>query len=848
MPLRLSSSASSSSPLQSVACNLSTSLAALHISASLGTLRRPLPERLLNTSCHQPLSWRPADRFFAKSPPPFARVTCLHTSASLDARNTRKPPSNPWSVAKAAEKREKVRARRDDLRQQRKEAASDPVIGHTTPFLEAMDAKPDVMPPIDHLVRPADGQQRQTLFEKVITEERLGRLNHFLQPEEVAASLARSKELEELPAAKTTESTIRQATEMHLKATAAMNRILSLGNGSSRDKTRANKAWCIETFGRHMTDEAFPKSKYPSISSNPATDPVKTPRVGRDTGSSEVQAALLTMKIRSLAKQLETNSHDKMNKRNLRLMARYGPRRGHDRFAPLLRRFSVSSYQLDNISAQTPAQPPSFAPRPIIATKPIRENPEAYSLNCLRRNLPTEATYPSRIATLSDNLYEFRGSLNQTRSRQNALQATIKSLAPKRTQAPEEWERLQLQAKELKHEIAQAETVEQRLEDEMNSLAAQLPNLSHPETPHDGKPHLVEYINGQALPIDEMSKTAVLSGLTNDQTPELMFTGSPGLSHVEIGSELGILDLASSTKTSGWGWYFLHGDAVRLEHALIQYALDCARRKGWALVSTPSTVYTHIAGACGFKPRDHNNEQQIYHISQSPSLTPSSESSKPELCLAGTAEIPLAGMLANTATPQKTFPQKMVGISRCFRAEAGAHGLATKGLYRVHEFTKVELFAWTLPDADVSDKIFKEILDIQREILHGLGLSARMINMPTDDLGAPAYRKYDIEAFLPSRQGEKYGGWGEVTSVSECTDYQARRLNARYRTLDGKLRFLWSLNGTALAVPRIIMAILENGWDETKREVRIPEALRGYLSGLKAIRKQSNSVCGTFAD
>ncbi|KAF3917440.1 hypothetical protein ABW21_db0207526 [Orbilia brochopaga] len=349
MPLRLSSSASSSS-IQSITCNLASSLSALQLSSSLGTLSRPL-ERLISTPL-QSLPRRPNSGLLTKPSLQYASATFLHTSACLDARRNREPPSNPWATAKAAEKREKVRARRTELQQQRKEAASDPVVGHTTPFLEAMDAKPDVMPPIDHLVRPADGQPRRALFEKAVAQERLGRLNHFLQPEEVVASLARSKDLEEKPAASITEKEIRQATEMHLKSTAAINRILSLGNGSSSDKTRANKAWCIETFGRHVTDEAFPKSKYPSLSSNPATDPAKTPRVGRDTGSSEVQAALLTMKIRSLAKQLETNTHDKMNKRNLRLMVhkrqkllRYLKRkeRGGERY-----RYVIESLGLDD--------------------------------------------------------------------------------------------------------------------------------------------------------------------------------------------------------------------------------------------------------------------------------------------------------------------------------------------------------------------------------------------------------------------------------------------------------------------------------------------------------------------
>ncbi|KAK6507358.1 hypothetical protein TWF481_005795 [Arthrobotrys musiformis] len=300
------------SSLQPLACNLSSSLAALQISASVGAGSRLPTERLVGSL----FSLRHSQNL-NKQPFQFAS---LHSSPPLNSGRKRKPPTNPWALAKAAEKREKVRARKEELRQLRQDAASDPVVGHTTPFLEAMDSKPDMLPPIDHLVPATDAHERQEAFEKAIVEERLGRLNHYLQPDEVKMSLARSKALEDPPLHYLKETHILQAKEMHLKATAAMNRILSLSNGSSKDKTRANKTWCVETFGRHITDDKFPQPKHPSIASNPETDPVKTPRVGRDTGSSEVQAALLTMKIRTLAKQLETNTHDKMNKRNLRLM------------------------------------------------------------------------------------------------------------------------------------------------------------------------------------------------------------------------------------------------------------------------------------------------------------------------------------------------------------------------------------------------------------------------------------------------------------------------------------------------------------------------------------------------
>ncbi|KAF3166505.1 Serine--tRNA ligase, mitochondrial [Orbilia oligospora] len=510
---------------------------------------------------------------------------------------------------------------------------------------------------------------------------------------------------------------------------------------------------------------------------------------------------------------------------------------------PITRKYEVCMQQLPQISIRTFSSStspisPSFAPKPIVATKPIRENPDFYSQNCLNRNLPLESTYPIRIKKLSDILFELRSSLNLMRGKQNVLGAKIKAAALRRNEKPEEWEDLQAQAKVLKRQISTQEAVEQQLEDEMNMLAAQLPNLTHPDTPIQGKLNVIEYINKGRLPAPS---SQTLPKTTEKQIPELLYRGAPGISHVEIGTELGILDFSSSSKTSGWGWYFLHGDAVLLEQALIQYSLACARSKGWNLVSPPSIVYTHIAGACGFKPRDNNNEQQIYHISQGSAFEGSQDSSRPELCLAGTAEIPLAGMFANTALPKAKFPKKMVGVSRCYRAEAGSHGLATKGLYRVHEFTKVELFAWTLPDPDLSDQTFNEILDLQRDIITSLEIPARVISMPSDDLGAPAYRKYDIEAFMPSRKGEKYGGWGEVTSVSECTDYQARRLNARCKYPDGKLGFLWSLNGTALAVPRIITAILENNWDGAKREVRIPKVLRPYMGGLELIKNSESA-------
>jgi seryl-tRNA synthetase len=271
-------------------------------------------------------------------------------------------------------------------------------------------------------------------------------------------------------------------------------------------------------------------------------------------------------------------------------------------------------------------------------------------------------------------------------------------------------------------------------------------------------------------------------------------------------------------------------------------------------MTPPSLVYSHIASACGFMPRDQNGETQIYNIAQ-----PESDGDeKPSLVLAGTAEIPFAGSQANKTLSEADLPLKVIGPSRCYRAEAGARGVDTKGLYRVHEFTKVEMFAWTKPPptAETSDRFgtaeeddevyspsqseaaFEEMLSIQTEILTSLGLHARILEMPSTDLGASATRKIDIEAFFPSRTSIDEG-YGEVTSASICTDYQSRRLGTKFKgNGEQSLRYPHTVNGTALAVPRVLAAVLENGWNEEEKAVVIPKVLRRWMpDGMEQITR-----------
>ncbi|KAJ5332069.1 uncharacterized protein N7506_005852 [Penicillium brevicompactum] len=477
---------------------------------------------------------------------------------------------------------------------------------------------------------------------------------------------------------------------------------------------------------------------------------------------------------------------------------------------------------------------PATAPKSTPDVKHIRQNAELYAQNCLDRNYAAHAVYPSKIEQLSHEAKQLDHDLKTPRSRIKQLEQTIAKLHVATRQdtnrggEPEnkDWLNLSDQLAGLKLEAQKLKDDSQAMVDrkatcteEINRLALALPNLSSPFTPVGHDPALVSYIN------------------FNPQKPPSWIGQSAAelqaRSHVTIGTELNLIDFASSATTTGWGCV--------------------ARRRGWRTVAPPSIVYSYIAEACGFQPRDQHNEQQIWSIEQNER----DRHNKPQRSLTGTAEIPLAAMYAGRDINAGELPIKLVGASRCYRAEAGSRGVDTKGLYRVHEFTKVELFGWT-DNVDAgsksttpsSDDLFNELLEMQTEILTSLSLPCRILEMPTGDLGASATRKRDIEALFPSRlrHGSNAGAaavdssiqelesaWGEVTSASICTDYQSRRLGARVRGAAKESRFPHTVNGTAMAVPRVLAAILENGWDADRGVVVVPEVLRPWMDGMEII-------------
>jgi seryl-tRNA synthetase len=275
--------------------------------------------------------------------------------------------------------------------------------------------------------------------------------------------------------------------------------------------------------------------------------------------------------------------------------------------------------------------------------------------------------------------------------------------------------------------------------------------------------------------------------------------------HVEIGEELKLIDLERGAKVSGSRFYYLVGDGALLEFALVNFAIDIAQNHGFTPVIPPALVKPAAMEGTGFLGQAAEN---VYRIEQD------------DMYLVGTSEVPLAAMHMDEILNNNELPIKYAGYSPCYRREAGSHGKDTRGIFRVHWFDKVEMFIFS--NIEDADKIHAELLEIEKEILTKLELPFRVIDVATGDLGSSATRKFDCEAWIPSSNEYR-----ELTSTSNCTEFQARRLKIRTRAGD-KTNYVATLNGTLLAVTRTIVALLENH-QQKDGSVRIPEALRPYL-------------------
>jgi seryl-tRNA synthetase len=358
---------------------------------------------------------------------------------------------------------------------------------------------------------------------------------------------------------------------------------------------------------------------------------------------------------------------------------------------------------------------------------------------------------------------------------------------------PQDRQRLIEEGKSLKAEIAAQEQALAGVEAELAREAARLPNLTHPLVPE---------------------------GTGEQSNRELKRWGKPpafsfkARDHLEIGQALDLVDFDTAAAVSGQKFYYLRNEAALLELALVRYAFDLLQSAGFTLTITPDVAKEEVVEGIGFSPR--GEESNIYTIEGTGA------------CLIGTAEITLGGYYAGRILPKESLPIRVAGLSHCFRREAGAAGQYSKGLYRVHQFTKVEMFVFCRPDQ--SEAQHEELLALEEKIFQGLEIPYRVVDTCVGELGGPAYRKFDLEAWMPGR-GEA-GDWGEITSTSNCTDYQARRLAIRYKE-DGRNLHVHMLNGTAVAVSRALIALLENG-QQADGSVRLPAALARH-TGFQSI-------------
>ena len=422
----------------------------------------------------------------------------------------------------------------------------------------------------------------------------------------------------------------------------------------------------------------------------------------------------------------------------------------------------------------------------------IKDNLAAVKKNIIDRNMDPEKANADKVVELFDKrtaLVTKQQEL-QTKRNENAKAMKQKLDDAKRAELIEA-------GKKIKEEVAVVDKELAEIEVQLDEAARAIPNMIHPEAP-------IGKLDTENLEVKKVG------------TPR-KFDFEPK-DHVQIAEELDLLDFDRGTKVSGPKFYYLKNEAVFLEQALIQYALNTLRKHGFELFITPDVAREEILKGIGFNPR--GNESNVYSIEEEGT------------CLVATAEITLGGYHQDEILDKASLPRFYGGLSHCFRREAGAAGQFSKGLYRVHQFDKVEMFAYSTPEQ--SDEIHEKLRQIEEEIFTGLGLPFHVVDTCSGDLGAPAYRKWDLEAWMPGRNGGEYG---EVTSTSNCTDYQARRLNIKYKDDDGKNKYVHTLNGTAIAVGRAMLAILEN-YQNADGSVSIPEVLVPYCGFDKIMPKK----------
>jgi seryl-tRNA synthetase len=409
--------------------------------------------------------------------------------------------------------------------------------------------------------------------------------------------------------------------------------------------------------------------------------------------------------------------------------------------------------------------------------KLIREDPEPFRTALARRDL---AGRVDELLAADERRRDLTQRVEALRAEQNrASKAIGGAQGDEKQQLIADVAKVSAELKELEPQLSEAET-------ELTLLLASTPNLAHPSAP-DGM----------------TDEDAVEVRRNHEEPPTFDFEPKD---HVEIGTALGMLDIERAARASGSRFGYLLGDIVQVQFALMRNAMDVLQEKGFTPVIPPVLVREEVMFASGFFPTDEAN---VYRTDQD------------DLYLVGTSEVPLAALHMGEILDEPTLPVRYAGYSTCFRREAGSYGKDLGGMFRVHQFDKVEMFSYCSPESSWDEHEF--LVSIEEEIISKLDIPYRVVDIAVGDLGAAAARKYDIEAWLPGQQRYR-----EITSCSNYTDYGARRAQTRIRRTDGDVEALHTLNGTATAIGRTLIAILENH-QQMDGSVVIPEHLWRYL-------------------
>ena len=414
----------------------------------------------------------------------------------------------------------------------------------------------------------------------------------------------------------------------------------------------------------------------------------------------------------------------------------------------------------------------------------IRENAERVQKDALNKGYKNADV--QAVISLDDERKTLTAQIDELRTRRNQIAASMKNSGGKPSD-----EQI-AEGKKIKEELAELEKTYRELDEKLSNALNGIPNILQADVPI-GK-------EGE----DDLVKT----------WGEELFESRKGAEdHLDFANKKGWVDFERGSKVAGTKFYFLKGDLALLENAIYQFALNKMISKGFNFMTVPHMVNGEVATGTGFAPRSSEQSDEYFIEGE-------------DLSLIATAEMSLTGFHAGEILNEKDLPFFYAGYSPCYRKEAGTYGKHTRGLFRVHQFNKLEMYAYTLPEQ--SAEIHEKILAIEEEIYQELGIPYRVVNIASGDLGAPASKKYDIEYWSPVD-----GSYREITSCSNCTDYQARNLNIRVRRENGELQVVHTLNGTAVSLARCLVAAIENFQDG--EDLVLPKVLQPYMNGRERI-------------